>query len=64
MVMAKFVTNVFKVAIFDAAFADQNFKMLQICTLINHFLKNESLSLQKCKKNNNANLEKKTMAFP
>ena len=47
MVMTKFVTNIFLVAIFYSTFADQNVKKWQLCTYINHFLKNEGLSLQK-----------------
>ena len=50
MVMTKFVTNVFLVAMFDATFADQTVKKWQMCTYINHFLKNEGVSLQKSKK--------------
>ena len=50
MAMAKFVTNVILVAIFDATFADQNFKKWRMCTYMNHFLKNNGLSLQKSKR--------------
>ena len=54
--MAKFVFNVFLVAIFDATFADQMLKSDKFVLTSTIFWKNESLGLQK--KKNNANLEK------
>ena len=58
MVMAKFVFNVFLVAIFDAIFADQMLKSDKFVLTPTIFWKMNVWAFKKKKKKKNANLEK------